>query len=148
MKFNQWLKLDHQWKDEGKSIKIGKHSCMLYWDKEKRHYRVELEGHGNVGRSQLSAKEAIKDAEGTLKESPKIGVIFGQGPDIRSTPKTGFSKDYLSSRERNLTHKNSSGFANTIANYFDPLDPKHKKTFRKPNLSISHVVTARKKGKI
>lgn len=66
MKFNNWLKLNHQWKDKGKPIKIGKYNCMLYWDEEKRHYRVELEGHGNVGRSKESAEDAITDAKGTL----------------------------------------------------------------------------------
>ena len=80
-----------------------------------------------------------------LKESPKMGVIFGQGPDIRSTSKTEFSKDYLLSKERNLIPKNSSGFVNTLANYYDPLDPKHKKIFRKPNLSISYITMDRRK---
>ena len=66
MKFNNWMKLNHQFKDIGKKIKIGEHDCILYWDAEKRHYRVEVEGIGNVGRSQLSAEEAIIDAKATL----------------------------------------------------------------------------------
>lgn len=65
-RFNDWLKLNHQFKDEGKAIKIGTTAAMLYWDKEKRHYRVEVEGMGNVGRSQLSAELAIEDAKTTL----------------------------------------------------------------------------------
>ena len=39
---------------------------MLYWDEEKRHYRVEVKDMGNVGRSQLSAELAIQDAKTTL----------------------------------------------------------------------------------
>lgn len=66
MKFNDWLKLNHQWKDEGKAIKIGTYDAMLYWDKEKRHYRVEVKDMGNVGRSQLSAELAIQDAKASL----------------------------------------------------------------------------------
>ena len=67
MRFNQWFKLNHQWVDIGRKIKIGEHACMLYWDAEKRHWRVELSGHGNVGRSQLSASDAIIDAQASLR---------------------------------------------------------------------------------
>lgn len=65
-KFNDWLKLNHQFKDIGKAIKIGTYDAMLYWDEEKRHYRVEVKDMGNVGRSQLSAELAIQDAKTTL----------------------------------------------------------------------------------
>jgi len=66
MKFNNWLKLNHQFIDKGKAIKIGNYDAMLYWDEEKRHYRVEIEDMGNVGRSQISAELAIEDAKTTL----------------------------------------------------------------------------------
>ena len=65
-RFNDWLKLNHQFEDEGKPVKIGKYDAMLYYDKEKRHYRVEVKDMGNVGRSQLSAELAIQDAKTTL----------------------------------------------------------------------------------
>lgn len=65
-KFNNWLKLNHQFIDKGKAVKIGTTNAMLYWDEEKRHYRVEVEGMGNVGRSQISAELAIEDAKTTL----------------------------------------------------------------------------------
>lgn len=66
MKFNNWLKLNHQFKDVGKAIKIGNYNAMLYYDEEKRHYRVEVKDMGNVGRSQLSAELAIQDAKASL----------------------------------------------------------------------------------
>ena len=66
MRFNNWFKLNHQFYDEGKAVKIGKYNAMLYFDKEKRHYRVEMKGIGNVGRSQLSAELAIEDAKASL----------------------------------------------------------------------------------
>ena len=61
-----------------------------------------------------------------------MGVIFGQGPDIRRHPKTGFSRDFMLSRERGLTPKNGSGFANTIDHYLDLLDPRARKLKKKP----------------
>ncbi len=48
-------------------------------------------------------------------------------PETRIPPKTGWSNDYLLSRERGLTPPNVGGFANTIENYYDPLDPNRKK---------------------
>ena len=79
MRFDKWFKLNHQWTDEGKKVMIGKQSCMLYSDKEKRHWRVELEGHGNIGRSQLSAQKAITDAEASLgiKEDITVPIKIG-----------------------------------------------------------------------
>lgn len=191
MRFNQWFKLNHQWIDLGRKIIIGEYDCMLYWDAEKRHWRVELEGHGNIGRSQLSADKAIIDAKttmGVMKEDITIpinigdtvlggkfknkrivvknigknekgditlngkplmkyriipqeveesmGVIYSEG--MRSGPKTGKSRDFLLSRERGLTPKNLSGFANTVHHYIDPLDPRRTKERRKPDWGISN----------
>jgi hypothetical protein len=71
MKFNDWLKGNHQFKDVGKPVKIGKHNATLYYDVydgETRHWRVEIEDIGNVGRSHVSAEEAIIDAKATLGE--------------------------------------------------------------------------------
>lgn len=45
--------------------------------------------------------------------------------------KLGNSKDFLLSRERDISPRNSSGFANTLANYHDPLSPKGKSKKRK-----------------
>jgi len=64
--FNNWLKLNHQFKDIRKPMKIGKYDVTLCYDEEKRHYRVEMEKIGNVGRSQLSAELAIEDAKTSL----------------------------------------------------------------------------------
>ena len=178
MKFNQWFKLNHQWVDIGKKVKIGKYNCTLYWDAEKRHWRVELEDHGNIGRSNLGADQAIKDAMTTLgivKEDITIPINVGDvvlGGNKRITvkeigkndkgditingrpllkyrivpqeieenmgvsymrPKTGDSKDFLLSRERGLTPRNNSGFANSVDNYYDRLDPKNiTKGVKKP----------------
>jgi hypothetical protein len=176
MRFNQWFKLNQQWVDIGRKVMIGKHECMLYWDAEKRHWRVEIENHGNIGRSQLSADDAIIDAKTTLgvvKEDITIPINVGdvvlggkfknkkitvknigknEKGDItingksllrfRIIPqdieenyivKSGRSKDFLLSRERGLTRKNTSGFANTLDNYYDSLDPRNIKTReRKP----------------
>ena len=82
MRFNEWFKLNHQWTDEGKKVMIGKQSCMLYSDKEKRHWRVELEGHGNIGRSQLSAQEAITDAKTSLGIKEDITVPINIGDTV------------------------------------------------------------------
>lgn len=180
MRFHDWFKLNHQWKDIGKPIKIGKYTCTLYWDEEKRHFRVELEGFGNVGRSKESPEDAIRDAKGTLlgeginipinvgdvvlggkfknkritvksigknekgditingKPLLKFRLLDKQDESVRRYPKTGVSKDFMLSRERDLTPRNSSGFANTIDHYLDPLDPRRKKERRKPTWAIAH----------
>lgn len=174
MRFNQWFKLNHQWVDIGRKIMIGEYSCMLYWDAEERHWRVELEGHGNIGRSQLGADKAIIDAKTTMGITEDITIPINVGDIVlggkfknkkitvkkigknekgditingksllrfRIVPqeieeakivKSGRSRDFILSRERDLTPRNSSGFANSLNHYIDPLDPTKTKEKRKP----------------
>lgn len=174
MRFHDWFKLNHQWKDIGKPIKIGKYACTLYWDEEKRHYRVELEGFGNVGRSKESPEDAIIDAKGTLlgediKIPIKVGdvVLGGKFKNKRITVKSigknekgditingkpllkfrlldkqdesirGYPKGKFTINQMDNLPRNSSGFANTIDHYLDPLDPRKKRYVRKSKWAMT-----------
>lgn len=62
-----------------------------------------------------------------VNESPKMGAIWGTGPDMRRYPKTGWSKDFIGQG----APTKGNGFANSTENYYDRLDPRNVKKRKK-----------------
>ena len=110
-------------------IKIG--DVVLGGKFKNKKVVVKEIGKNEKGDITINGKPLLKFRIIPQVQETNLGVIFGQGPEVRAYPKTGMSRDFLLSRERGLTPKDDGGFANTVDNYYDPLDPRNKSKKKK-----------------